>query len=124
MTIQEKQRVSDLRTAGLSYQAISNETGISLGSIKMYFKRSKEEKTPVARCEQCQKPLRRDIIRQKRRFCSDICRVRWWTEHPKKIATHRHICQCCGKEFYSRKPKTYCSRICFYAFRKGRNQHG
>ena len=123
MTIQEKQRVTVLRSAGLSYQVIADKTGISLGAIKMYFKRAKKEETPAPRCEQCQKPLRQDIVRPNRRFCSDICRVRWWTEHPKRIVDHRYTCKCCGKEFYSRIARTFCSRPCFYAYRRGGGQH-
>ena len=119
MTNQEKQRISELRTAGLSYQAIADETGISLGSVKMFFKRVKEAESPVQRCEQCHQLLRQDIVRRNRRFCSDACRVRWWTEHPERIVDHRYVCPKCGKEFHSRKPRTYCSRACFYASRKG-----
>ena len=84
MTNQEKQRINDLRTAGLSYQAIADETGISLGSIKMYFKRSKEV-IHVPRCEQCNKSLRQDLERANRRFCSDTCRRRWWVAHPETM---------------------------------------
>ena len=121
MTDQEKQRVSDLRLAGRSYQAIADETGISLGSIKMYFKRSKET-VSAPRCEQCRKLLRQDILRT-RRFCSDICRVQWWSAHPDRIKDHRYQCRCCGKEFCSRKPRKFCSRACFYASRKGGASH-
>ena len=121
MTDQEKMRVADLRSAGHSYQAIADETGISLGSIKMYFKRSKETIAAVPRCEQCHEPLRQDIFRT-RRFCSDICRVQWWSAHPERIKGHRYQCQCCGKEFCSRKPRKYCSRVCFYGSRKGGGQ--
>ena len=42
MTDQDKRRITDRRNAGRSYQAIADETGISLGSVKMFFKRSKE----------------------------------------------------------------------------------
>ena len=117
MTSQEKQRISELRSTGLSYQAIADETGINLGAIKMFFKRGKEANVQVPRCEQCHKPLRQDIARQ-RRFCSDICRVKWWSTHPEQIKGHRFICQTCRKTFYSRKPGKYCSRACYYASRK------
>ncbi len=122
MTNQEKQRINDLRKAGLSYQAIADETGISLGSIKMYFKRSKEV-IPVPRCDQCHKPLRQDLVRANRRFCSDTCRRRWWIAHPEAMKGHRFTCLFCGKDFYSRKPGKYCSRSCYYASRKGGVPH-
>ncbi len=120
MTAQEKQHIIDLRSEGLSYQAIADATGISLGSIKMFVKRSKESASPVlSRCEQCRKPLRQDIVRARRRFCCDACRVRWWSAHPDQIQGHSYKCRRCGKEFHSRKPGKYCSRACFYASRKG-----
>lgn len=119
MTDQEKLRIQDLRTAGHSYQAIADETGISIGSIKMYFKRSKEAVMAPPRCEQCHKPLRQDVVRERRRFCCDACRVRWWSAHPDQMKGHCYKCQCCGKEFHSRKPGKYCSRACFYDSRKG-----
>ena len=117
MTDQEKQRISEMRAAGLSYQAIADETGITLGSIKMFFRRSKET-VSTPHCEQCHKPLRQDIVRV-RRFCSDACRVRWWSAHPEKMKNHQFRCQNCGRTFSSRKPRKYCSRPCFYASRKG-----
>mgnify|MGYP000867571230 CR=1 FL=1 len=122
MTIQEKQRINELRSAGYSYQAIADETGFSLGSIKMYFKRSKEA-IPVPRCEQCHKPLRQDLVRSTRRFCSDACRRRWWVAHPESMKGHRFTCLFCGKEFFSHKPGKYCSRSCYYASRRGGVSH-
>ena len=118
MTNQEKQHINELRSAGYSYQAIADETGISLGSIKMYFKRSKEV-IHVPRCEQCNKPLRQDLVRANRRFCSDTCRRRWWVAHPATMKGHCFTCLFCGKDFYSHKPGKYCSRSCYYASRKG-----
>lgn len=116
MTEDNKRQVNELRSAGLSYQAIADKTGISLGSIKMYFKRNKET-VSAPRCEQCHKPLRQDIIRS-RRFCSDACRVMWWSAHPEMIKGHQYMCHYCNKAFSARKPRKYCSRSCFYASRK------
>ncbi|MBR6028584.1 MAG: sigma-70 family RNA polymerase sigma factor [Clostridia bacterium] len=121
MTDKEKQLISELRSAGRSYQDIADETGISIGSIKMYFSRSKDTGS-APRCEQCNRPLRQDVIRTSRRFCSDKCRVRWWEMHPDKSQSaeqHRFTCAVCGKVFFSKKPHKYCTRACYYASRKG-----
>ena len=115
MTDLEKKHISELREKGASYQSIADATGISLGSIKMYFQRKKEPSAVVPRCEQCAKPLRQDIIRVGRRFCSDTCRLKWWSTHPQKMSSHHYRCMSCGKEFYSRKHGKYCSRACYYA---------
>ena len=120
MTEAEKRHVTDLRVAGRSYQEIADETGLSLGAIKMYFMRCKEI-PPVQRCEQCHKALRRDVIRCGRRFCSDKCRVKWWSLHPdrmKEKGKHRFTCENCGRQFFSRKPGKYCSRSCYNTSRR------
>ena len=118
LTDQERARIKKLREAGHSYRSIAQETGISIGAVKMFFQRHKEGSIAVSRCEQCHKPLRQDIIRAGRRFCSDLCRVNWWSAHPEKIEGHGYQCQTCGKRFFSRKPAKFCSRACFYASRK------
>ena len=118
MTDLEKQHISELREKGFSYQSIADETGISLGSIKMFFQRKKEPSATIPRCEQCSKPLRQDIVRIGRRFCSDICRVNWWTAHPRKQRDHSCTCPSCGKIFFSRKPRKFCSRACYYVSRR------
>ena len=119
MTDQERTRIKELRASGMSYKAIADETGTSLGSIKMFFKRDKEDETPVPRCEQCHRLLRVDVVRSQRRFCSDACRVKWWSDHPERMEGHRFKCLRCGKLFYSRKPAKYCSRACYYVSRRG-----
>ena len=102
-----------MHAEGLPYQALADRTGLSLGAIKMFFKRNKEP-TPSSRCEYCHKPLRQDVVRVGRRFCSDKCRLKWWSVHPEKMTGHHYRCMSCGKEFYSRKPGKYCSRACYY----------
>ena len=118
MTDQQKQHIINLRAEGKQYKEIAEELGLSLGCVKVFMSRRKErEKSP--RCEQCGKVLRKDIIRPARRFCSAICRVNWWTEHPEQMKEeHSFRCRLCGKDFYSRKPKKFCSRTCYYASRR------
>ena len=120
MTDQIKWRIIELRNTGHTYREIAKETELSLGAVKMAFLRSKGKQI-VPLCEQCSKELRQSIVRKGRRFCSDKCRVKWWTEHPEQIkakAEHCFLCNHCGRKFFSRKPGRYCSRACYYASRR------
>ncbi len=118
MTDQQKQRIINLRAEGKQYKEIADELGLSLGCVKMFYSRLKDrQRNP--RCEQCGKILRKDLIRPTRRFCSDICRVKWWAEHPEEMKEeHKFKCELCGRNFYSRKIRKFCSRACYYASRR------
>lgn len=118
MTDLQKQRIVQMRAEGKQYKEIAEGMGLSLGRVKMFMSRRKvREKNP--RCEQCGKVLRNKLIRPTRRFCSAICRVNWWTQHPEQMKKeHSFRCEQCGKDFYSRKPKKFCSRTCYYASRR------
>ncbi len=121
MTANDKKRIQELREAGLTYKEIADETGIAFGTVKMFFQRQKD-KPAVQRCEQCHSPLRQDVSRAGRRFCSDKCRVKWWETHPDKTKSaeqHQFTCTMCGKVFFSRKPGKYCTRACYYTFLRG-----
>ena len=121
MKANDKKRIQELREAGLTYREISDETGIAFGTVKMFFQRQKD-KPAVQRCEQCRRPLRQDVTRAGRRFCSDRCRIQWWTAHPDRMSSsgkHSFSCAGCGKVVISRRPGKYCSRACYQASRKG-----
>ena len=121
MKANDKKHIQELRNAGLTYKEISDETGIAFGTVKMFFQRLKDQ--PAApRCEQCHRTLRQDVSRVGRRFCSDKCRIQWWSAHPDKMGSngkHKFICTGCGKTVISRRPGKYCSRACYQASRKG-----
>ena len=121
MTRQEQARITALRLAGHSYQSIADETGIKLSTVKMYLLRQKEPSDSL-RCELCGKKLRQDITRKARRFCSDKCRIKWWTRHSDELTSssrYGFCCPVCGLSASSRKPRKYCSRACYFLFRKG-----
>lgn len=121
MKTDEKKRIQGLREAGLTYREIADVTGIAFGTVKMLFQRLKDIPT-VPRCEQCHRPLRQDVSRAGRRFCSDKCRITWWTAHPDRMssnAKHSFTCAGCGKTVISRRPGKYCSRACYQASRRG-----
>lgn len=148
MTDVEKKKIEEMRDAGLSYKQIADETDLSINTVKSFCRRrgngdvspviSKAEpmetEKPVPKkieygsnsevCRYCGKPLFSTSGKRKKKFCSDTCRVRYWSEHrndlPHKI-TYTYRCAHCGKEFtiYGKKSRKYCSTECYFADRFG-----
>ena len=141
MTIEEKNTIESLRSQGYGYKKIASETGISEGTVKSYFHRTKklgtaptvqirktnspiEQKRPAYNsvvekpCLFCGKPVAQNPGRREKKFCSDSCRSLWWNRHkytvPRK-SNRTFICQSCGAEFsaYGATDRKYCSHACY-----------
>lgn len=120
MTDKEKKRIAALREQGHTYQQIADETGIGLSTIKMYFIRKKAPDDDMRYCPQCRKPFKKDA-QNKRRFCSDACRSKWWRAHPEQFSQnrqHKFTCPVCGKDFFAYRATKYCSRECYFKSRR------
>ena len=70
-------------------------------------------------CIRCGQPVAPNPSGRPRKFCSDLCRQRFWKAHPeseKWDSFERLVCPVCGREFYAQKENTrkrkYCSRAC------------
>ena len=74
MTQTQKSQILSLRTEGMQYKQIAEQTGLSLASVKMFFSRQRHQ---PRRCPYCNKPLPKNA-HGKKRFCSDKCRIYWW----------------------------------------------
>ena len=89
MTAQEKERITRLRGEGKSYGAIATLLGISASKVKSYCIRhelggarsSVGRRTAQGGCEQCGAPVQQVPGRKHKRFCSDACRMQWWSAH-------------------------------------------
>ena len=99
MTPEEKNRLYALRKAGRSYTEIADEMGISKNTVKTYCRRTgltpTAEVAPSAQalenragkiCPYCGKPVVQILGRKEKKFCSDICRNRWWNNHMDLVA--------------------------------------
>lgn len=127
MTELEKRKISDLRKQGLGYTKISKELGISVNTIKSYCRRNSATKAKIDDrhyCKYCGIEVKQNPGRKEKKFCSDICRMKWWNSHldcvnRKAFATR--TCIKCGKDFtvYGSSTKKYCSHKCYVAFRFG-----
>jgi hypothetical protein len=130
MTVKDKESIQYLRRDGLSYQAIADQLGLSLASVKSFCQRSGvvvESKCNPDNCQQCGKPLGAKLPgAEGKRFCSAACRMKWWNHHaslrtPKE--KDRRVCSHCGNEFYSAKPRKHCGHPCYIAARFGGDRH-
>lgn len=123
---EEKKKIDEMRTQGCSYMEIAQRLSLSVNTVKSYCRRnqlSADDRTKAPVCKQCGLPL--IIIKKKRPklFCSDKCRMVWWTSHNMKKAktVYNGICNYCSKPYisYGRTQK-YCSHQCYIAERFGK----
>lgn len=128
MTNRDREDIGRLKREGYGYKAISKRLGLSVNTVKAYCRRHNEdvvepELPEIARCKQCGKPLVMTPGKRKKKFCSDACRMRFWTAHPNELRRNQHhvyTCQHCGREFKSNKHlgRKFCSRACAGAARR------
>ena len=124
MTITEKKQLIELKDAGLGYKRIAACTGLPIGTVKTFFRRqvARDASTGLV-CQQCGGPIEAGRVKRERKFCSDQCRMRWWSAHPEQMnrrSGRKLICPWCKKVFivYGEKKRVYCSRECYSAARK------
>lgn len=117
MTDEQKARILQLHAMGMGYTAIGREMGIKRDTIKSFISRNKNA-LPTTRCDFCGRKIVQIPKQKPKRFCSDQCRMRWWSSHQEEInrkAYHTFTCNYCGKEFtvYGKKDAKYCSVECY-----------
>lgn len=120
MTDLQKREIQTMRLGGASYGEIAVSMNISISTVKSHLRRSKT--TSV--CECCGKEVTQVKGRKHKRFCSDACRFKWWSEH--RCEMHQStvrmvICPSCGKNFsvYGNPKRKYCCHACYIADRFG-----
>ena len=111
MTNEQKERVRTLQAEGMGYSKIAGMLGLSPNTIKAYLYRKKEKKT-CAVCAVCGKPMADRRPNQK--FCSPVCKNRWWAAQRRINPPYASVCAECGSEMRLRYPgeHTYCSKSC------------
>lgn len=137
MTKEQKNRISRLRQAGFSYNQIADELGISKNTVSTFCRRNgltgpaegisemPADDIPAEKpCRQCGKPVAQTPGRKEKKFCSDLCRNRWWNAHlsqVKRKAMYAYTCPTCGGTFfaYGNRNRKYCSHECYIEGRFG-----
>ena len=124
MTASEKQQITSMRYARLSYADISAKTGISVNTVKTFCRRNCLTDAELAEqsiCMNCGCAITKGKYRPKK-FCSDKCRMAWWNTHQDQVNRNAHYsftCAHCGESFtvYGNAHRKFCSRACYLASR-------
>ncbi|MBE6068067.1 MAG: RNA polymerase subunit sigma-70 [Clostridium lundense] len=144
MTSDKKEKIKELRLKGRGYKAIAGSLGLSRDSVRGFCKRNGldgdscvvalnvEEKIKTnLLCAYCRKPIKQKGQGRTKRFCSEGCRRKWWSEHQSErskseAATYKYTCPYCGKRFsvYGNKKRKYCSHNCYIKDRFWRDEDG
>lgn len=134
MTAEQKRKIQDMRWRGLSCARIADLLGLSVGAVKMHCWRNNlpvrnaskdvENGEKRTQCKQCGKLLKQTPKSKPKTFCTDQCRLAWWSTHRDRLnrkAVYRLTCVYCGKVFesYGNKGRKYCSHACYIKDRFG-----
>lgn len=131
MNKHEKEEIKKLRKKGLGYKRIAVILGLSHNTVKSYCRREKLKKETIKKhdgCLLCNEKLIQKVGKKQKKFCSDICRMKWWNTHlnqVKRKSYSTHECLMCGETFksYANKTRKYCSHRCYINFRFGDNNN-
>ena len=128
MTELQKERVARMRRNGFSYGQIARNLRISINSVKSYCQRNQlgglratdeaSASSEYRSCPQCDTELPLNKSHHIKRFCSDVCRMAWWREHPEQLrrkAYYQFTCHTCQKSFesYGNSKRKFCSHSCY-----------
>lgn len=131
MIDKQKQSIKEMRSAGIGYKKIAQALDLPLGTVQSFCRRENITAVePVVHdenhCLQCGKMLVQKDKVKRRKFCSEKCRVKWWTEHPcskngNTKSCRTAVCENCGNTFtaYGKAPRKYCSHQCYVKARFG-----
>lgn len=131
MTDNQKQSIREMRGHGLGYKKIAQALDLPVGTVKSICRRKKITATEPtvydeSHCLQCGKSLIQKSKVKRRKFCSEDCRIKWWTAHPcskngNTKSSRSVVCENCGKTFaaYGNAHRKYCSHSCYVEARFG-----
>ena len=121
MTNEERTQIAALQRQGYGYKKIATITGLPQNTVKSYCSRHPVQKNDFAEsdglCRNCKKPLEQTPHKRQKKFCSNVCRMAWWNNHPELVqrkAYYTVTCAHCGKQFesYGNAHRRFCSRAC------------
>ena len=119
MTKEQKEKVQKLHRDGYGYVKIAQELLLSVNTVKSFIQRNKIDSVATEKvCLQCGNVVRQLSVSKEKKFCSDACRIKWWNKHTQEMKANA-VCQHCGKSFYGRNGRKFCSHTCYIAERFG-----
>lgn len=136
MTNDEKNRISELRRAGMGYLKIAQTLDLNVNTVKTFCRRNGltgvSEEMPVSVfpgvlqkvCKNCGETFLQYPGHREKVFCCNTCRNKWWNSHlsqVKRKAMYEYTCPTCGRKFsaYGNRNRKYCSHPCYISSRFG-----
>lgn len=120
MTQAEAHKIAEMQKEGAGYRRIATALGMPINTVKSYCQRHPVVQTEVAsnNCKHCGADLGESAGKRKKQFCSDKCRMAWWSQHRYMVqrkATRQAVCAYCGNSFsvYGRPNQKFCSLECY-----------
>jgi endogenous inhibitor of DNA gyrase (YacG/DUF329 family) len=124
-----KNKILDLKNAGMGYKAIAKELSLTPSAVRNVCTSKLNDPELYGNCKNCGKRVKQTPGKKKRQFCSDKCRMTWWNSHRddvKRNTFYTFKCPCCNSDFvaYGNKKRIYCSIACFtkYKTKRGNKQ--
>lgn len=105
MTSLEKENIIQMRKMGFSYQYVAKKTGVPLASVKTFCRRNQLLNKDIVRykptCLCCGAILKGIETNRHKKFCSKVCRYRWWNKNRAVLRNSltRLKCEYCGNLF-------------------------
>ena len=133
LTYKQGKQICLLRERNMGYRTIAAQLGISRDAVRNFcmahhltgVRAGTQTKVPTS-CQYCGATLVQSARGRKRKFCSDACCRKWWSENPQAIrqskeALYEATCLNCGKVFtaYGNNHRRYCSHACYIQHRFG-----
>jgi endogenous inhibitor of DNA gyrase (YacG/DUF329 family) len=124
VTIEEKNRVREMRMKGSTYADISRKLSINASTVRMYCNNNHLtdqdiEKSSICIC--CGTEIVQPKKGGRKVFCSERCRSAWRrSTHRLHETVYHHVCEECGTEFetISNRLQRFCSVQCYRKHRK------
>ena len=115
MTQDEKNRIIELRKAGVGYGEIAKELNLEKNTVRMFCTRNIKSLSDKY-CKNCGKKIIQKENGKGKIFCCKKCREQWWNKNRDQSKTkHYFVCLGCNCEFDRgrHKEQKYCSHNCY-----------
>jgi len=126
-----KAEIKKLRLEGLGYKRISKELDVSIDRVKYFCRKNgltgvmtQTTISPSTQCQFCDQLIIQAKGKKGKKFCSDICRQKWWNQNRHLLNGRKsieHSCPTCQNVFkaYIQENRKFCSHQCYINARFG-----